>query len=172
VWEVENMHKPKLVLRLDPEVEEKLEKFGDEVRVRIVDSETFPWIDGSIIRQQTVSITFRDLYVEAFMTISLRKRNKKGEWLAQLISLRGSVGMIACVILYFSKFLGKKPSLIYMDRHLGTDITDITAEWYREDDVDMDWRMEVHKASGLKLEKTIEFEDVLEEARKFLDEWY
>jgi len=160
------------MLKLDPEVEEKLEKFGDEVRVRIVDSETSPWIDGGIIRQQAVSITFRDLYAEAFMTISLRKRKKRGEWMAQLISLRGSVGMIACVILYFSKFLGKKPSIIYMDRHLGTDITDITAEWYRKDDVDMDWRMETHRTLGYKLEKTIKFEDVLEEARKFLDDWY
>jgi hypothetical protein len=158
------------MLKLDPEVEEKLKKFGDEVRIKPIDSEVYPWplVEGGIIRQERVDMVFRDLYLQVFTTILL----KKGVgWLSQLMSLRGSVGMIACTILFFSKFLGQEPKIIYMDRDTRANITDITAEWYRWD-VDLDWRMEMHKAFGFKAERMIQFKDVVEEARRFLDEWY
>jgi len=155
------------MLKLDPEIGEKLEKFGDEVRIRLVDSGTC-YVEGGIIRQEMVDVLFRDLYLEGFTTIVLRKGVG---WLSQFMSMRGSVGMITCMILYLSKVLGEEPKIIYMDRDTRTDIVDITAEWYRED-IDLNLRMEIHKAFGFKAEKMIQLKDIVEEARRFLNEWY
>jgi hypothetical protein len=158
------------MLKLDSEIEEKLKKFGDEARIKPIDFRVYPWplVEGGIIRQERVDMVFRDLHLQVFTTILL----KKGVgWLSQLMSLRGSVGMITCTILFFSKFLGEEPKIIYLDRDARTDITDITAEWYKGD-IDLDWRMEIHKAFGYEAKRMIQFKDVVEEARRFLDEWY
>jgi len=164
------MRRPKLAFWLGPEVEEKLEKFGDEAKVKPVRSKTYPSpsIRGAVIRQFTIAVNFRGLYLDCFATFLLKKR---AGWLAVFLSMKGSVGLTACTILYFSKILGGKPKIIYMDRDTRTGETEINAEWYRGD-VDLDWRMEMHRTLGYETKGVIKFRDIVEEAMKFLDEWY
>jgi hypothetical protein len=161
------------MLKLDPEIEEKLRKFGDEARVKPINRSLIPWpyVEGGLIIQNEIDIVFRDLRLEGLVTVSLEKGVG---WSSQLMSLRGSVGMTACMILYFSKVLGEEPKIIHMDRDTKTNITDITAEWYREwwGEVELNWVIKMHEASGYRVEKIIQFKDVVEEARRFLNENY
>jgi hypothetical protein len=152
------------MLKLDPEIEEKLEKFANEAEIKF-NRRLFPAIEG-VVRQDNIYVKFRDLYLDGLATVLFRKGVG---WLSCFLSLRGGVGMIACMILVISRHLGRVPKTIYLDRHVSTGEADVTVEWYALE-IDDSWRREVHNMLGFKIEKKIKFEDVLDEARKFLRE--
>jgi hypothetical protein len=58
---------------------------------------------------------------------------------------------------------------LYLKKQTG--MADITAEWYKGG-VNIRQRLAHHELLGYKVKKTIRFEDVLKEARKFLEEAY
>jgi len=155
-------------MKIDPEIEKLLDRFEIEGKITYHEIRTLGVSTNgeNVIIQESLRIVFKNLYVDVFKTSEM----KKGVgWLAVLLSLRGSVGMISCVILSYSRLLGKEPDIIYFDKHKLADITDITSEWYRTR-IDIDKRMKMHEALGYETKEKIQFRDVLDEARKFLRE--
>jgi len=60
-----------------------------------------------------------------------------------------------------------------MDRDTRTGETEIKMLSGTEaGDVDLDWRMEMHRSLGYETKGVIKFRDIVEEAMRFLDEWY
>jgi hypothetical protein len=98
-------------------------------------------------------------------------KSEEGSLLGLLVSLRGNPNVIACSIACYSHLIGMKPKIIYYDVHEQTGMADITAEWYKGG-VNIRQRLAHHELLGYKVKKTIRFEDVLKEARKFLEEAY
>jgi hypothetical protein len=158
------------MLKLDSDMEEKLEKFTIEARIKLIASSSFSLL-GSKIFQDAFDMVFRDLRTKVIVTY-LTTRGIG--WEVWLLNMSGSVGMMACIILSFSKFvLNKEPKTIYLERNIQTNSANITAEWYKEDDTDIDdLRAMTQKMFGFKTERIIQFKDVIEEAKRFLDEQY
>jgi hypothetical protein len=98
-------------------------------------------------------------------------KSEEGSLLGLLVSLRGNPNVIACSRACYSHLIGMKPKIIYYDVHEQTGIADITAEWYKGG-VNIRQRLAHHELLGYKVKKTIRFEDILKEARKFLEEAY
>jgi hypothetical protein len=146
-----------------------LEKFSHEARIIEVSNVTFPLPWGYKVYQGYIRIPFRGMVAEGKITAT---KSEEGSLLGLLVSLRGNPNVIACSIACYSHLIGMKPKIIYYDVHEPTGTADITAEWYREGVIDIRQRLADHKLLGYKIKKTIKFEDVLEEARKFLEETY
>ena len=158
------------MLKLDSDMEEKLEKFTIEARIKPITSSSFSLLKSKIF-QDAFDMVFRNLRTKVIVTY-LTTRGIG--WKVWLLNMSGSVGMMACIILSFSKFvLGKEPKIIYLERNIQTNSASITTEWYREEDTDIDdLRAVVQKMFGFKTERIIQFKDVIEEAKRFLDEQY
>jgi hypothetical protein len=157
-------------------VNDLLKRFEKEACLTVTDTTSLPlpFVDKRfrlqlcVIRHDKIRIAYRDLYAEGIATTLL---TKSSGWEAHLLSLRGGVGIIACAISLASKQLGQEPKLVYLDRNATTGVADITAEWYKQD-IDLEWRRKMHKVLGFEMAKVARFSDVLEEARKFLEEAY
>jgi predicted SPOUT superfamily RNA methylase MTH1 len=157
----------------DQELKGKLEKFLNEAKVKpskILDVELFPEI-GVVAHREIIHAKFRDLYLDG-LVFTYKKKGKK--LLLCTMNLTGSVGMIACMILATSVALGK-PEIIYLHKHVPTGDVSIVAEWdtikidaYEKAEI----RNIANELLGFKIEKIIKFEDVLKEAKRFLDEYY
>jgi hypothetical protein len=156
------------MFRLDPEIEKLLDRFerGAKTVYHEIIGLGMSIEEKNVTIQEVYRIVFDNFYVDVFETLLTKK--SKG-WRALFLSLSGSVGMISCVILSYSKLLGKEPDIIYFDKHKLVDIAEITSEWYRTS-IDIDKRMKTHEAFGYEVKKKIQFKDVLDEARKFLRE--
>jgi hypothetical protein len=145
-----------------------LEKFSHEARIIEVSNVTFPLSWGYKVYQGYIKIPFRGMVAEGKITAT---KSEEGSLLGLLVSLRGNPNVIACSIACYSHLIGMKPKIIYYDVHEQTGIADITAEWYKGG-VNIRQRLADHELLGYTIKKTIKFEDVLEEARKFLEETY
>jgi hypothetical protein len=146
-----------------------LEKFSHEARIIEVSNVTFPLPHGYEVYQGYIRIPFRGMVAEGKITAT---KSEEGSLLGLFVSLRGNPNVIACSIACYSHLIGMKPKIIYYDVHEPTGAADITAEWYKEGVIDIRQRLADHKLLGYQIKKTIKFEDVLEEARKFLEEAY
>jgi hypothetical protein len=145
-----------------------LEKFSHEARIIEVSNVTFPLPHGYEVYQGYIRIPFRGMVAEGKITAT---KSEEGSLLGLLVSLRGNPNVIACSIACYSHLIGMKPKIIYYDVHEQTGIADITAEWYKGG-INIRQRLAHHELLGYKVKKTIRFEDVLKEARKFLEETY
>jgi hypothetical protein len=145
-----------------------LEKFSHEARIIEVSNVTFPLPHGYEVYQGYIRIPFRGMVAEGKITAT---KSEEGSLLGLLVSLRGNPNVIACSIACYSHLIGMKPKIIYYDVHEQTGMADITAEWYKGG-VNIRQRLAHHELLGYTIKKTIKFEDVLEEARKFLEETY
>jgi hypothetical protein len=145
-----------------------LEKFSHEARIIEVSNVTFPLPWGYKVYQGYIRIPFRGMVAEGKITAT---KSEEGSLLGLLVSLRGNPNVIACSIACYSHLIGMKPKIIYYDVHEQTGIADITAEWYKGG-VNIRQRLAHHELLGYTIKKTIKFEDVLKEARKFLEEAY
>jgi hypothetical protein len=145
-----------------------LEKFSHEARIIEVSNVTFPLSWGYKVYQGYIKIPFRGMVAEGKITAT---KSEEGSLLGLLVSLRGNPNVIACSIACYSHLIGMKPKIIYYDVHEQTGIADITAEWYKGG-VNIRQRLAHHELLGYTIKKTIKFEDVLKEARKFLEEAY
>jgi hypothetical protein len=145
-----------------------LEKFSHEARIIEVSNVTFPLPWGYKVYQGFIRIPFRGMVAEGKITAT---KSEEGSLLGLLVSLRGNPNVIACSIACYSHLIGMKPKIIYYDVHEQTGIADITAEWYKGG-INIRQRLAHHELLGYKVKKTIRFEDVLKEARKFLEEAY
>jgi hypothetical protein len=145
-----------------------LEKFSHEARIIEVSNVTFPLSWGYKVYQGYIKIPFRGMVAEGKITAT---KSEEGSLLGLLVSLRGNPNVIACSIACYSHLIGMKPKIIYYDVHEQTGMADITAEWYKGG-VNIRQRLAHHELLGYKVKKTIRFEDVLKEARKFLEEAY
>ena len=145
-----------------------LEKFSHEARIIEVSNVTFPLPHGYEVYQGYIRIPFRGMVAEGKITAM---KSEEGSLLGLLVSLRGNPNVIACSIACYSHLIGMKPKIIYYDVHEPTGIADITAEWYKGG-INIRQRLAHHELLGYKVKKTIRFEDVLKEARKFLEEAY
>lgn len=157
------------------QLEDYLKKFSEEVVVseHWQIKRTHRSGDVWVLKHWTAS--FRNQSVEVFETNAF---TPSGGWLASLVSfwnsLENILGIVAVEILSLSKVYGR-PSLVYVDKHLPTGKISVTAEWYSQDMmevVDMQMRDEVDKAKGFSIEKMIGFEEVVEEAVRFLTQSY
>jgi hypothetical protein len=145
-----------------------LEKFSHEARIIEVSNVTFPLPWGYKVYQGYIRIPFRGMVAEGKITAT---KSEEGSLLGLLVSLRGNPNVIACSIACYSHLIGMKPKIIYYDVHEQTGMADITAEWYKGG-VNIRQRLAHHELLGYTIKKTIKFEDVLKEARKFLEETY
>jgi hypothetical protein len=145
-----------------------LEKFSHEARIIEVSNVTFPLSWGYKVYQGYIKIPFRGMVAEGKITAT---KSEEGSLLGLLVSLRGNPNVIACSIACYSHLIGMKPKIIYYDVHEQTGMADITAEWYKGG-VNIRQRLAHHELLGYTIKKTIKFEDVLKEARKFLEEAY
>jgi hypothetical protein len=145
-----------------------LEKFSHEARIIEVSNVTFPLSWGYKVYQGYIKIPFRGMVAEGKITAT---KSEEGSLLGLLVSLRGNPNVIACSIACYSHLIGMKPKIIYYDVHEQTGIADITAEWYKGG-VNIRQRLAHHELLGYTIKKTIKFEDILKEARKFLEEAY
>jgi hypothetical protein len=145
-----------------------LEKFSHEARIIEVSNVTFPLSWGYKVYQGYIKIPFRGMVAEGKITAT---KSEEGSLLGLLVSLRGNPNVIACSITCYSHLIGMKPKIIYYDVHEQTGMADITAEWYKGG-VNIRQRLAHHELLGYTIKKTIKFEDVLKEARKFLEEAY
>jgi hypothetical protein len=145
-----------------------LEKFRHEARIIEVSNVTFPLPWGYKVYQGYIRIPFRGMVAEGKITAT---KSEEGSLLGLLVSLRGNPNVIACSIACYSHLIGMKPKIIYYDVHEQTGMADITAEWYKGG-VNIRQRLATHELLGYKIKKTIKFEDVSKEARKFLEEAY
>jgi hypothetical protein len=145
-----------------------LEKFSHEARIIEVSNVTFPLPHGYEVYQGYIRIPFRGMVAEGKITAT---KSEEGSLLGLLVSLRGNPNVIACSIACYSHLIGMKPKIIYYDVHEQTGMADITAEWYKGG-VNIRQRLAHHELLGYTIKKTIKFEDVLKEARKFLEETY
>jgi hypothetical protein len=145
-----------------------LEKFRHEARIIEVSNVTFPLPWGYKVYQGYIRIPFRGMVAEGKITAT---KSEEGSLLGLLVSLRGNPNVIACSIACYSHLIGMKPKIIYYDVHEQTGMADITAEWYKGG-VNIRQRLAHHELLGYTIKKTIKFEDILKEARKFLEEAY
>jgi hypothetical protein len=145
-----------------------LEKFSHEARIIEVSNVTFPLSWGYKVYQGYIKIPFRGMVAEGKITAT---KSEEGSLLGLLVSLRGNPNVIACSIACYSHLIGMKPKIIYYDVHEQTGMADITAEWYKGG-VNIRQRLAHHELLGYTIKKTIKFEDILKEARKFLEEAY
>lgn len=155
------------MLELDKKLRLMLERFNQESQVILYDhniekDSDYPYL----MLSRTFKIIFRNLYVDVCETALIAY----GRLLTSLMALEGSVGMIATTILYFSKRYGR-PRVIYLDRDEPSSTSSIIVEWHVEW-IDDNMLERVRESNRLKADRTIRFEDVVGEARKFLVECF